>query len=62
MYKQNQLDLRLSKAILVTHGKNVPEETVALAKRFNVTILRSQMSTFDLVYKLVEIGLKPVNK
>jgi len=49
-------------AILVTHRKNVPEETVALAKRFNVTILRSQMTTFDLVYKLVEIGLKPVNK
>lgn len=49
-------------AILITHGKNVPEETIELAKRFNVTILRSQLSTFDLVFKLVETGLKPATK
>lgn len=49
-------------AILITHGKTVPEETIELAKRFNVTILRSDLSTFDLVFKLVEVGLKPTNK
>ncbi len=49
-------------AILVTHGKTVPAETIELANRFNVTILRSPLSTFDLVFKLVQIGLKPSNQ
>jgi len=46
-------------AIIITHDKEVPEETVELAKRFNVTVLSAKASTFELVYKLVEIGLKP---
>jgi predicted transcriptional regulator len=46
-------------AIVITQGKKVPAETIDLANRFRVIILGTSMSTFELVGKLVEIGLKP---
>lgn len=46
-------------AIVVTHGKEVPQETIDLANRFYVIILGSDLSTYELVSKLVGIGLKP---
>lgn len=44
-------------AIVITHGKTVPEETLELANRYNVVILSTELSTFQLVGKLIEIGL-----
>ena len=46
-------------AIVVTHGKEVPQETINLANRFYVIILGSDLSTYELVSKLVGIGLTP---
>jgi serine kinase of HPr protein (carbohydrate metabolism regulator) len=46
-------------AVVVTHNKKVPKDTIELANRFNVIILSSDLSTFDIVSKLIEIGLKP---
>ncbi len=46
-------------AIVVTHGKEVPQETIDLANRFYVIILQSELSTYELVSKLVGIGLTP---
>jgi hypothetical protein len=46
-------------AVVVTHGKSVPQDTVDLANRFHVIILASPKSAFELSGKLIEIGLKP---
>jgi serine kinase of HPr protein (carbohydrate metabolism regulator) len=46
-------------AVVVTHNKKVPKDTIELANRFNVIILSSDLSTFEIVSKLIEIGLKP---
>jgi hypothetical protein len=44
-------------AILVTHGKEIPAETTALANRFKVNIVSCEEATFDLVRKLVAQGI-----
>ena len=44
-------------AILVTGGKEVPRDTIDLASRFNIAILRSKLPTFELVGKLYALGL-----
>ncbi|MFH1937084.1 MAG: DRTGG domain-containing protein [Bacteroidota bacterium] len=44
-------------AVIVTHGKEVPADTVELANRFHVIILSSPLSSFQLASKLVESGL-----
>jgi predicted transcriptional regulator len=46
-------------AIVITGGKQVPDETVGLASRFNIAILSTDLSTFRLVGKLYELGVKP---
>ena len=45
-------------AIVITSGKQVPEETVQLASRFNVAVLWTDLPTFQLVGKLYELGLR----
>ena len=45
-------------AVIVTHGKKVPEETIELANRFHMIILSSPLSSFQLASKLVEAGLR----
>ena len=45
-------------AIVVTQGKNVPENTVELANRYHVIILSSPLQTFELSARLIEIGLR----
>ena len=45
-------------AIVVSQGKKVPENTIALANRYHVVILSTSLSNFELASKLVEIGLK----
>ena len=44
-------------AVIITNGKEVPEDTVELANRFHVIILSSPLSSFPLASKLVEAGL-----
>lgn len=46
-------------AVVVTHGKPVPQDTIDLANRFHVIILASPKSAFELSGQLIEIGLKP---
>jgi predicted transcriptional regulator len=45
-------------AIVITQGKNVPENTVELANRYHVIVLSTPLQTFELAAKLVQIGLK----
>ncbi|MBN2347164.1 MAG: serine kinase [Candidatus Aminicenantes bacterium] len=45
-------------AVVVTHGKKVPEETIALGNRYHVVILSSAGSIFDTAAKLNAVGLK----
>jgi serine kinase of HPr protein (carbohydrate metabolism regulator) len=44
-------------AVIITSGKDVPQETVELASKFNIAILSSPMPTFELVGKLFQLGL-----
>jgi serine kinase of HPr protein (carbohydrate metabolism regulator) len=45
-------------AIVVTNGKQVPQETVDLATRYKIAILSTELPTFDLVGKLYGLGLR----
>jgi len=44
-------------AVVITSGKNVPQETIDLASRYNIGILLSGLSTFELVGRLYDLGL-----
>jgi predicted transcriptional regulator len=44
-------------AIVITGGKEIPQDTIDLASRFNIAILRSKLPTFELVGKLYALGL-----
>lgn len=44
-------------AIVITSGKQVPQETVDLANKYNIAILSTNLPTFELVGKLYEMGL-----
>jgi predicted transcriptional regulator len=44
-------------AIVITSGKQVPQETVDIASKFGIAILSTQLPTFDLVGKLFGMGL-----
>jgi len=44
-------------AIVITGGKEVPQETVDLASKYNIPILLSGVSTYELVGKLYALGL-----
>ena len=44
-------------AVVITSGKEVPQETVDLASKYNIAILSSELPTFELVGKLYELGL-----
>ena len=43
-------------AIVITSGKQVPEDTISLASRYNIAILSSELATFELVGKLYGLG------
>ena len=45
-------------AVIVTYGKKVPKEIIEIANRFHVNILSTQLTTFELVAKLIEAGVK----
>ena len=44
-------------AVVITSGKEVPQETVDLASRYNIAVLASELPTFELVGKLYELGV-----
>jgi serine kinase of HPr protein (carbohydrate metabolism regulator) len=45
-------------AVIVTHNKKVPEDTIELANRYHVVILSTPLSAFELASKLFEAGIK----
>ncbi|KPL01180.1 MAG: hypothetical protein AMJ91_01090 [candidate division Zixibacteria bacterium SM23_73_3] len=44
-------------AVIITSGKEVPQDTVDLASKYNIAILSSDLATFELVGKLYGLGL-----
>jgi predicted transcriptional regulator len=44
-------------AVVITSGKDVPQDTVDLASKYNIAILSSGLPTFELVGKLYGLGL-----
>jgi predicted transcriptional regulator len=44
-------------AVVITSGKDVPQDTIDLASKYNIAILSSDMPTFELVGKLYGLGL-----
>lgn len=44
-------------AVVITSGKEVPQDTVDLASKYNIAILSSEFPTFELVGKLYGLGL-----
>ncbi|HFE64425.1 MAG TPA: serine kinase [Caldithrix sp.] len=44
-------------AVIITSGKEVPQDTVELANKHNIAILKSDLPTFELVGKLYGLGL-----
>jgi predicted transcriptional regulator len=45
-------------AVVITGGKEVPQETVDLASKYDIAILSSNLATFELVGKLYSLGLR----
>ena len=43
-------------AIVITAGKQVPQETIDIANKYNIAILVSEFSTFELAGKLFTLG------
>lgn len=46
-------------AIVVTSGKDVPQETVDLASKYDIALLASELTTYELVGSLHALGLRP---
>jgi len=44
-------------AVIITHGVDIPQETIELANRYNVVLLSSDDSTFVLGGKLYQAGI-----
>jgi predicted transcriptional regulator len=44
-------------AVIITSGKEVPQDTVDLASKYNIAVLSSDLATFELVGKLYGLGL-----
>lgn len=43
--------------IIITHNKKVPQETIDLANKFHVNILLTSLSTFEIISKLITLGV-----
>ena len=44
-------------AVIIPNGKEIPEGTIELANRFHVNILSTNLPVYELVRKLVGIGI-----
>ncbi len=45
-------------AVIITSGKEVPQDTIDIATKYNIAILSTSHSTFDIVGILYGMGLK----
>ena len=45
-------------AIIITSGKEVPQETVDLANKYGIAVLSTELATFDVVGRLYQAGIK----
>jgi len=45
-------------AVIITNGKEVPQETIELANKHDIAILLTDLPTFDIVGKLYQFGIK----
>jgi predicted transcriptional regulator len=44
-------------AVIITGGKDVPQETIDLASKYDIAILSTDLPTFELTGKLFDLGL-----
>ena len=44
-------------AVVITSHKDVPQETIDLANKYNIAILTTDLPTFELIGKLYSLGL-----
>jgi predicted transcriptional regulator len=44
-------------AVIITNGKQVPNDTIELANKHRIALLSTDLMTFDLVGKLYMLGL-----
>ena len=44
-------------AVIITGGKEIPQETVEMADKYGIAILTSEHPTYELVGKLIQLGL-----
>jgi hypothetical protein len=44
-------------AVIITSGKQVPQDTIDLAGKYKIAILSTTLPTFELVGKLYSLGL-----
>lgn len=44
-------------AVVITSGKQVPQETIDLASKYGIAILSTPLNTFQLASKLNKLGL-----
>ena len=44
-------------AIIITSGKEVPQETIELATKHDIAVLSTDLPTFDIVGKLYSLGI-----
>ena len=44
-------------AVIITSGKQVPQETIELANQHDIAVLVTELPTFELVGKLYALGL-----
>jgi len=45
-------------AVIITSGKQVPQETIELASKHDIAILSTDLPTFEIVGKLYAIGIQ----
>lgn len=44
-------------AVIISGGKQVPQDTIDLATKYNIAILSSDLPVFELIGKLYSLGL-----
>jgi len=45
-------------AVIITHDKRVPDDTIELANRFHVSIFSTANTTYEMTRKLIELGME----
>ncbi len=45
-------------AVVITGGKQVPQDTIDLASKHDIAILKTDLPTFEVVGKLYSLGIK----